>query len=386
MQNQTISFTKEETEQALNLAFGNRFSSNDINTNDADDYQARPTYSNGIYSFTYGEAVFSRLRFLSSPDETTFIYQYRFESVAYDMDETGSVTVTIETSSDNPHGFSIKSLQVSPSETSGADTSTRATSILADAITNLPQDDAVNTIWDLLDGYWNTEDNYFAQFTHNEYMHSLLIGKWESSGGIGYGEIIGAERISTYEIFFTVRYPATEANEVSDAREESTAIIFIDMGNFEHDGTFNMELINHDGISHLYTFLYGGKTGEEAYMSFLFGNDNLLPQMAGTWRMDWPNPDNAVIMILGLNGSWESPGALPTDHTQGGSFTFVSEEAGIYRLRLTIEHSTSPYTEIGSEIDGYMYDAQNDVLFIVMSSGEGDSIVKFIREPIASIG
>jgi hypothetical protein len=271
MQNQIISFTHDEIDQALNLAFGNRFSSNDINVDDADDYQARPSYSDGVFSFTYGEAVCSRLTFTSSLDETTYIYEYIFESVAYDMYESGSVTVTIEASSNNPFGFSIKSLQVSPSETSGADMSTQDTDNLdlAGAIANLPQSDAINIIWDLLDGYWNTEDNFFTVFMRNEGLPSIQIGKWESSGGLGFGELIDIQSIGAYEISMTVCYPATEASEVSDAREESTAIISVDMKDFERDGTFNIELVNHDGISRWYTFLYGGKTGEEAYENFL---------------------------------------------------------------------------------------------------------------------
>jgi hypothetical protein len=116
MLNQTISFTNEEIDQALNLAFGTLFSSNNINVNDADDYMSRPLYSNGVFSFKYGEAVRSDLIFLSSPNETTYIYEYRFNSVPHNMDESGIVTVNIEASADNPYGFSIKSLQVSPLE------------------------------------------------------------------------------------------------------------------------------------------------------------------------------------------------------------------------------------------------------------------------------
>ena len=36
--------------------------------------------------------------------------------------------------------------------------------------------------------------------------------------------------------------------------------------------------------------------------------DLYLSQMAGFWRMDYPNPVNAQIMILFDNGTWESPG------------------------------------------------------------------------------
>jgi len=108
--------------------------------------------------------------------------------------------------------------------------------------------------------------------------------------------------------------------------------------------------------------------------------EDVSAQMAGFWRLDYSNINNATIMILFADGSWESPGHLPTDHVTGGSFSLVNEEAGIYQLRLTVERSTSPHAEIGNEINNYYYDAQNDLLFTVLGSGEGNSNVGYIRE------
>ncbi|MDR2579066.1 MAG: fibrobacter succinogenes major paralogous domain-containing protein [Chitinispirillales bacterium] len=108
--------------------------------------------------------------------------------------------------------------------------------------------------------------------------------------------------------------------------------------------------------------------------------ENIKAQMAGFWRMQWPNPDNAIIMILFADGRWESSGPLPTDHTSKGSFVIAREENGIYYLRHTIEHSTSPYTEIGSNFEDYKYDAQNERIGIVLHSGEGEQTVWFTKE------
>jgi hypothetical protein len=108
--------------------------------------------------------------------------------------------------------------------------------------------------------------------------------------------------------------------------------------------------------------------------------DDVKAQMAGFWRLDYPNIYNATIMILFEDGRWKSPGHLPTDHTSGGSVAIAGEESGIYQLRLTVEQSTSPYSEIGYEIGDYFYDARNDLLFTVFGSGEGNSNVGFIRE------
>ena len=109
---------------------------------------------------------------------------------------------------------------------------------------------------------------------------------------------------------------------------------------------------------------------------------DVMAQMVGFWRMDWPNPDNAGIVIIFADGRWESPGPLPTDITVGGSFVIVDEDSGIYSLLFTIEY-TSEQTEsvqLGHEIGNYRYDAQNDLFFSIVGSGEGLSTIDFIRE------
>ena len=103
-------------------------------------------------------------------------------------------------------------------------------------------------------------------------------------------------------------------------------------------------------------------------------------RMAGFWRLNYSNINNATIMILFEDGRWKSPGHLPIDHTSGGSFVIANEESGMYQLRLTVEQSTSPHAEIDHEMDGYFYDVQNDLLFTVFGSGEGNRNVGFIRE------
>ena len=92
-------------------------------------------------------------------------------------------------------------------------------------------------------------------------------------------------------------------------------------------------------------------------------------QMAGNWSGYEFSPANATRMHLFADGRWESPGSLPTDMSIGGSFIIASEEAGIYHLRLIIEHTSehpaSHHIEIGSEFPefgGFKYDAQHDRL------------------------
>jgi hypothetical protein len=112
-----------------------------------------------------------------------------------------------------------------------------------------------------------------------------------------------------------------------------------------------------------------------------------LAQMAGNWRWEESNPDNAFLMNLFADGRWESPGPLPTDITVGGSFEIAREESGIYILRFIVEYQcetpSSTFFEIGSEFAehlSYRYDALNDRLGMVLSFEGGDGIVWYTRE------
>ena len=112
---------------------------------------------------------------------------------------------------------------------------------------------------------------------------------------------------------------------------------------------------------------------------------DVMAQMAGNW-VAWyeMNPANALFVNLFADGRWESPGPLPTDMDLGGSFVIAREEAGIYHLKLTIEHTcdhpASVHVEIGSEFGSEIqYDSHNDRLGTVLHSGEGSWIEWFRR-------
>jgi len=110
--------------------------------------------------------------------------------------------------------------------------------------------------------------------------------------------------------------------------------------------------------------------------------ENVIAQMAGFWRLDDPNSVNSAFMILSENGSWESPGFLPTDHVLSGSFDIVGEEPW-YRLRFTVEQSTDSNAEIGHELaTDYYYDIVTDVLMMVPDGGEWlTDVMVFRRVP-----
>ena len=66
--------------------------------------------------------------------------------------------------------------------------------------------------------------------------------------------------------------------------------------------------------------------------------------------------------------------------TDGGSFVIANEDTDIYQLRLIIEHTTSPHTEIGYVLEDYIYDTQNDRIGVVLHSDEGIETVWFTRQ------
>jgi len=114
---------------------------------------------------------------------------------------------------------------------------------------------------------------------------------------------------------------------------------------------------------------------------------DVMAQMAGNWRWEESNPDNAFLMNLFADGIWESPGPLPTDITVGGSFDIAREESGIYYLRFIVEFQcdtpSSTVFEIGSEFADhlyYRYDAHNDRLGMALPLEGGDGVVWYIRE------
>lgn len=114
------------------------------------------------------------------------------------------------------------------------------------------------------------------------------------------------------------------------------------------------------------------------------GAGTVMSQMSGLWRWYDRNPNNAVFLEVSANGTWESPGALPNDLSFGGSFVVFSTYENIYRMSFTIEHVSdhpnSGSIVIGSLLENYLFDAENDRLGAeLMVEGESN-IVWFTRQ------
>ena len=135
-----------------------------------------------------------------------------------------------------------------------------------DAIKRLPNDKAVNYIWETLDGYWIGPDNLFISFEIKDNLPNIMYGFFKS-GYMEAGRLTKSEAVGEYEAALTILIPATEATELSDATLEKNATIYIDLSSIEKDGKIKIKMEHHnDGNWGQYTF--GGKTFEEAYSKF----------------------------------------------------------------------------------------------------------------------
>jgi len=120
-----------------------------------------------------------------------------------------------------------------------------------------------------------------------------------------------------------------------------------------------------------------------------FTTGQIQAAMAGNWRSQRHDgyTANDLILSLFVDGSWEQSGPLSTDHVDGGRFS-ISGAEGIYHLTLIVEHSTSPYVELGLELHNILsYDMQNDRLSQQEANTEnpGEMItVWYIRVPHAA--
>ena len=166
-----------------------------------------------------------------------------------------------------------------------------------------------------------------------------------------------------------IAHPLTLARDENNTLIASAHTVFADF--FDGAGTHFMQIhLCSDTLQLLQLFTY-----HEIAEGFVYGgailpsDQELKAQMAGNWIWYDSNPDNASIVYLFADGSWQSPGPLPTDISIGGSFIIADVHSeGIYTLHLSIEHASdhpsSAYVEIGLVLQ-YQYDVLNDRLGMI---------------------
>ena len=135
--------------------------------------------------------------------------------------------------------------------------------LLVNAVANLPDSDAVDFVWDLLQGYWTATDNMFIAFVYQDGVAGMEYGLWETEWGV-FGKLTDASSTGDYKSTLTLFVAGAEASELSDARPEMTVKVYIDLSGLDQDGKINVKVEN-NGDGDWHTYAYGGKTAQEAY-------------------------------------------------------------------------------------------------------------------------
>jgi hypothetical protein len=133
---------------------------------------------------------------------------------------------------------------------------------IANAIAALPRSDALNTLWQKLEGYWNSPDNRFVGFIRQNGEPAISYGLWESSGPPP-GVVTSGKSLGVYVAELTIRIPATPPNELDGGNPAMSIPVTIDLNYFASDNTISVKITNH-GDSTYQTYRWGGKTSDEA--------------------------------------------------------------------------------------------------------------------------
>jgi hypothetical protein len=136
---------------------------------------------------------------------------------------------------------------------------------LSGAVAGLPQGGAVEVVWNRLSGYWTAADGLFVAFVYQDGIPGMTYGVWESEGA-GFGELADGIATGEYTADLTIRFPATEATEMDDAKPEKVVTVTVDISGLDQDGKINIQVDGH-GNGEMFTYAYGGATSEEAYAS-----------------------------------------------------------------------------------------------------------------------
>jgi len=136
---------------------------------------------------------------------------------------------------------------------------------LSGAIANLPYGNALDVIWFRLLGYWTAADGLFVGFMYHDGLLGVNCGVWEA-GGFDFAECIDATATGEYTVALTLRYAATEGDEIIAAREERIAEMLLDVSGLDNDGKINIQMESH-GNGGAYTYAFGGFDSGAAYGS-----------------------------------------------------------------------------------------------------------------------
>ena len=151
---------------------------------------------------------------------------------------------------------------------------------LSTAVADIPQKEALNEIYILLEGYWITESDPFVGFFKNANGdHEIEYGLFHTSFGAR-GKIIDGRATGTNEATLIVYIPAVPETEMDAPQPERTEKIRIDISGLNQSGdtTIKVKIENPD-ISGWHTYKPSGMN-----MDFILvqdGDDSLIRSTSG---------------------------------------------------------------------------------------------------------
>ena len=105
---------------------------------------------------------------------------------------------------------------------------------LSDALANLPDKDAVEVLWQSIQGYWVHGIDFVAFIYDENRRPGILLSSFDTDAGYGYGELKDVKAKGGYTVTLTFYYPAFEGNDDDEFHmeyhKEFTHIVDIDLG------------------------------------------------------------------------------------------------------------------------------------------------------------
>jgi len=134
---------------------------------------------------------------------------------------------------------------------------------IASVVAGIPQKEAFDAMYVLIEGFWVTDDGFFVRFVYIDSMPAIEIGLFDSGFSTG-GKIVDGCAVDTLEAVLTIYVPATEPNMLDDGRPEGTESICLDLSDLIQNTTIRIKA-DVIGSGDWYTFEFGGSTIEQAY-------------------------------------------------------------------------------------------------------------------------
>jgi len=130
-------------------------------------------------------------------------------------------------------------------------------------IPRIPETEALDAMYVLLEGYWITTSESFVGFYKEGGEHWILYGLWQTSYGTR-GQITDGFPTGTYEAALDIFIPALEATEMDDAQPERAETVYIDLTDLIQNQKikFKTENLEAGGWG---TYEFGGDTTEQAF-------------------------------------------------------------------------------------------------------------------------